>query len=141
MRLNRATDFALRILMLLASEENAVSVDEIAARLALAKSHVMKIVARLGAADIVETQRGRGGGVRLARDPAQLSIGEVVRLFEPDFAVVDCLNPQAGRCAFEPRCALMGTMRQATEAFLRVLDDRTLADVVAGSQKAPAVPV
>lgn len=140
MRLNRGTDFALRIVMLLANEETPISVEEIAARLDLAKSHVMKIVARLGAAGIVETQRGRRGGVELARDPEHLSIGEVVRHFEPDFAVVDCLDPERARCVFEPRCALMGKMREATGAFLAVLDDTTLADIVARTQKIERAP-
>ena len=75
MRLNRASDFALRILMLLVRRDNALSVDEISETLSLPKSHVMKIVARLAHAGILSTQRGRGGGVKLACDPNQLRVG------------------------------------------------------------------
>ncbi len=134
MRLSQASDFALRILMLLAKETEPLSVEEIAGRLSLAKSHVMKLVARLGASGLVETQRGRGGGVTLGAEAGAISIGEVVRMFETDFAVVDCLNPSAERCAFLPRCALKPAMIEATEAFLQSLDSHTLADVVAGTQ-------
>lgn len=135
MRLSRASDFALRILMLLAKETEPLSVEEIASRLALAKSHVMKLVARLGASGLVETQRGRGGGVILGAETGAISIGQVVRMFESDFAVVDCLNPNAESCTFLPRCALKPVMIEATEAFLQSLDSHTLADVVAGTQR------
>lgn len=134
MRLSRASDFSLRVLMLLAKSKKALSVDDIATRLGLAKSHTMKIVARLGAADLVETRRGRGGGVVLGKPALDISVGEVVRLFETDFAVVDCLNPEAERCVFLPRCALMPAMREATQAFLAALDSHSLADIVERTQ-------
>ncbi len=135
MRLSRASDFALRILMLLAKETEPRSVEEISNRLSLAKSHVMKIVARLGASGLVETQRGRGGGVILGAEASTILVGEVVRLFESDFAVVDCLNPNAETCAFLPRCALKPAMVEATEAFLQSLDRHTLAEIVKGTQR------
>lgn len=135
MRLSRASDFALRVLMLLARESEPQSVEEISRRLSLAKSHVMKIVARLGASGLVETQRGRGGGVVLGADASTIMIGDVVRLFESDFAVVDCLNPSAEKCAFLPRCALKPAMIEATEAFLQALDRYTLAEIVKGTQR------
>lgn len=134
MRLNRASDFALRILMLLAKEDRAHSVEAIAARLGLAKSHVMKIVAKLGAAGFVETQKGRRGGVKLGREPEQIAIGSVVRTFENDFAVVECLRAGGSACNFLPRCALKPAMVAATEAFLRCLDGYTLARIVAQTQ-------
>lgn len=112
-----------------------MSVTDISQRLGLAKSHVMKLVAKLGAEGLVETQRGRGGGVLLGTDPDKVGIGRVVRLFENDFAVVDCLNPEADRCAFLPRCALKPAMKDATEAFLESLDAHTLASIVAKTQR------
>lgn len=134
MRLNRASDFALRILILLCKKNDVIAVDEIAERLALPKSHVMKIVARLASADFVSTQRGPGGGVRLLQAATDIRIGDVVRTIEREFAVVDCLGSSGPRCVFEPRCALMPVMRDATDAFLGVLDGYALSDVAFGTQ-------
>lgn len=135
MQLNRSTDFALRILMFLACENEAVSIDTISARLNLAKSHTMKIVAKLGTEGLVESQRGRGGGVSLGPEASSINIGSVVRAFEKGFVIVDCFADGAPRCVFQPRCALKSKLHEATKAFLKVLDATTLADVVAGTQK------
>ena len=79
-------------------------------------------------------QRGRGGGVQLGVPSVDISIGAVIRAFEGDFAVVDCLNPDADRCAFLPKCALKPAIMAATDAFLSCLDDYTLAMVIKGTQ-------
>ncbi len=135
MRLNRASDFALRILILLCKNGDMVSVDVIAERLALPKSHVMKIVARLASAEFVSTQRGPGGGVHLKQSATDIRIGDVVRTIEREFAVVDCLGTSGPKCVFEPRCALMPVMTEATDAFLSVLDGYVLSDVASGTQR------
>ncbi|MEO9527991.1 MAG: Rrf2 family transcriptional regulator [Roseibium sp.] len=91
MRLSQASDFALRILMAAGQSDAPQTVDKLTAQLGLAKSHVMKIVALLARAGYLETTRGRGGGIRLARQPAEIRLGDVVRLIEPDLGVVACL--------------------------------------------------
>ena len=131
MRLSQASDFALRILMLLASEKEPVTIEVMAEKLGLVKSHVMKISAKLRQAGIVESQRGRIGGVSLATKPSDISVGQVVRLIEPDFAVVECMKNQKSQCTFMPSCKLRKTIRDATEAFLSTLDDQTLDRLVA----------
>lgn len=138
LRLNRASDFALRILILLAKTDGTVSVDDMAQRLSLPKSHVMKIVARLAAEGFIDTQRGRGGGARLDQPASAITIGAVVRAVESEFAVVDCLGQAGPGCVFEPRCALQPVMIAATDAFLAVLDAHTLADVARGTMRPPA---
>ncbi|MEO1281760.1 MAG: Rrf2 family transcriptional regulator [Pseudomonadota bacterium] len=135
MRLNRATDFAIRVLMFLAAEDEPASIDKIADILGLAKSNTMKIVARLSTEGIVTAQRGRGGGVSLKTPADKISIGTIVRLFETDFAIVDCFNPKAETCAYEPRCALKHKLNQATQAFLTTLDEALLSDIVSNSQR------
>lgn len=139
MRLSQASDFALRILMATGQTGEPQTVDKLAAALGLAKSHVMKIVAQLAKANYLDTTRGRGGGIRLARSPEDIRIGDVVRLIEPDLGVVACLKPEATSCAFLPRCALKGAMAQASEAFLDSLNRQTLASILVGTQL--AVPV
>lgn len=134
MRLTRASDFALRILMLLSKTDGALSVETIAKRLALPKSHVMKIVSQLAAGGFVTTQRGRTGGVQINEDRTDITVGGVVRLIENEFAVVDCLGKSGPHCVFEPRCALKSAMSKATDAFLGVLDQYQINDIAARTQ-------
>ncbi|MES0809692.1 Rrf2 family transcriptional regulator [Roseibium sp. SCPC15] len=136
MRLSQASDFALRILMATAQSDGPQTVDKLSEQLGLAKSHVMKIVAHLARGGYLETTRGRGGGIRLAKSPDGIRLGEVVKLIEPDLGVVACLQPQPAICAFLPRCALKGAMARAAEAFLDSLNSDTLASILAGTQVA-----
>lgn len=137
MRLSQASDFALRILMATGQSDNPQTVEKLANQLGLAKSHVMKIVAHLAKGGYLETTRGRGGGIRLAKSPEAIRLGDVVRLIEPDLGVVACLKPgSTAACAFLPRCALKSAMAQAAEAFLDSLNGQTLASILAGTQKA-----
>ncbi|CTQ52597.1 HTH-type transcriptional repressor NsrR [Roseibium album] len=136
MRLSQASDFALRILMATGQSNEPQTVDKLTTQLGLAKSHVMKIVAHLARGGYLETTRGRGGGIRLAKTPDQIWLGDVVRLIEPDLGVVACLKPEPTICTFLPRCALKGAMAKASEAFLDSLNTQTLATILAGTQRA-----
>ncbi len=136
MRLSQASDFALRILMATGQSDDPQTVDKLSRQLGLAKSHVMKIVAHLAKGGYLETTRGRGGGIRLAKTPDTIRLGDVVRLIEPDLGVVACLKPEPTVCAFLPRCALKGAMARASEAFLESLNTETLASILAGTQMA-----
>ncbi|MFD0915421.1 RrF2 family transcriptional regulator [Pseudahrensia aquimaris] len=131
MRLNQASDFALRIMMLLAEDEKPLTVDEIAKRLNLVKSHVMKIVAKLVKAGFLNSQRGRSGGVSLGMAPQHIVIGEVVQAIEADFAIVECMQQGSCDCVFARSCRLKGVISDATAAFLDVLNARTLQSILA----------
>jgi len=133
-RLNRASDFALRILLLLGKQDNPISVDSITTTLQLSKSNVMKIVAKLSAAGVVTTRRGPNGGVLLGQPADSIRVGSVVRTIENDLAVVDCLSDQKCSCIYLPRCALKPAMQAATEAFLDCLDGYTLAALLDGTR-------
>jgi Rrf2 family nitric oxide-sensitive transcriptional repressor len=87
-------------------------------------------VYQLGLAGYVETVRGKGGGMRLARPPQDIVLGEVVRRTEPDMALVPCFAPDDASCAIFSSCALRGALSKARDAFLSVLDEHTLADLV-----------
>jgi len=130
MRLNQASDFALRILMLLATEKEPVTVDEIARRLHLVKSHIMKIVAKLARAGILESHRGRTGGIKLGKPPSEIMVGDVVREIEADLAIVECMLDRECGCVFSPGCKLKGVMVDARSAFLDVLDRRSLQSII-----------
>lgn len=141
MRLTQASDFALRILMLVAVSTEALTVEAVAARLGLPKSHVMKLVAQLARGGFLVTTRGRGGGIRLAGAAEAISVGQVVRLIEPDVGVVECLVPGSiAACCFLPACALKPAMASAAEAFLRALDPVTLRQILPRTAPAATGP-
>ena len=129
MRLTAFTDFGLRALMRIAAEpERSFTTDEIAGELAISRHHLAKIVGDLAGAGIVKTQRGGGGGFRLARAAETISLGDIVRLLEGGQPLVECFRPDGGACMLSPRCRLKGHLAAANEAFLAELDKTPLAD-------------
>lgn len=131
MRLTVYTDFSLRVLMFVALQpERLPTIAEIAASYGISKNHLMKVVYELGQAGYVETVRGKNGGLRLARRPQDIVLGEVVRRTEPDMAIVPCLDPVRTPCVITPACTLRRALHEARSAFLEVLDAYTLADLV-----------
>ena len=126
MKLTRYTDYALRVLMHLAARpDRHASIGEIARGYAISQNHLMKVVHDLRKAGYLTAVRGRGGGVQLARPPAEIVVGDVVRHTEDGFDLVDC-----GSCVIARACGLTGVLKEATRAFLAVLDGYTLADLV-----------
>ncbi|MGH8260638.1 MAG: Rrf2 family transcriptional regulator [Steroidobacteraceae bacterium] len=131
MRLTLQTDYALRVLMYAAVKGRTLStVPEIVEHFDMSRGHVMKVVHRLGQRGYLETLRGKGGGVRLARRPELIGVGAVVRDMEEELGLLGCLQDRPGYCRIEECCVLRGTLHAATEAFLAVLDRHTLADLI-----------
>lgn len=131
MRLTVYTDYALRVLIYVAVHpEPKPTIGQIAASYDISRNHLMKVVYQLGVAGYIETSRGKSGGLRLARDPESIGLGELVRRTEPDFALVPCFDADNALCAITPSCRLRGVLFQARAAFLQVLDSYTLADLV-----------
>ena len=129
MRLTAFTDFGLRALMRLAGEpERSFSTNEIAAEFGISRNHLIKVVRDLADRGFVTTQRGTGGGFRLARLPENITLGEVVRMLEERHALVECFREDGGKCVLTPRCRLKLRLASAQEAFLQELDKTTLAE-------------
>jgi Rrf2 family nitric oxide-sensitive transcriptional repressor len=136
MRLTDYTDYALRVLMYVGAQSGRlVTIQEIADNHGISKNHLTKVVHRLGQARLVETVRGRAGGLRLACDPAAVSIGSVVRLTEPDFTMVECFDEKKNSCRLAPVCVLKNTLWRATGAYLQELDRTPLAAVLPGRRE------
>jgi len=131
MRHTSHADFALRVLLYLrVAPGRQGSVAEIAEAHAVSRHHLVKVVQHLAGADIVATLRGRGGGVRLVRDPSSISVGEVMRAMEKDFAVVECLGP-ARFCRVAGVCGARTVFSRALDAYFEVLDGSSLEDIAA----------
>ncbi|MGD6792618.1 Rrf2 family transcriptional regulator [Metabacillus indicus] len=132
MRLTNYTDYSLRVLIYLASKEKGElsNIKEIAEAYRISKNHLMKVTYELGKMKVIETVRGRGGGIRLALSPEEINIGAIVRQTEDDFNLVECFDPERNMCAISPACKLKGVLHKALKAYLEVLDGYTLADLV-----------
>lgn len=127
MKLTSYTDYALRTLMYLAmNRERLVTIQDIADAHRIAKNHLTKVVHQLGMLGLVETVRGRNGGLRLGREPSEINVGEVVRSTESDFFIAECFDPEKPGCIYSGSCALKGALGRANAAFLGVLDGVTL---------------
>ena len=133
MRLTRYTDYALRTLIYVGLHEpRQSSIAGIARAYGISESHLTKVVHQLGRLGLIHTTRGRGGGLRLAKPPAEIIVGAVVRQTEEDLALVECFA--GGACAITAPCRLRRALGEALAAFLAVLDGYTLADLLGGSE-------
>ncbi len=137
MRLTDYTDYSLRALMYLGMHrDRLVTIQDIADAYNISKSHLMKVVHQLGVAGLIETIRGRSGGLRLGKEPEDINIGDVVRGTEPDFMMVECFNRDHNECVLAPSCELQSVLGKATKAYLAVLSEVTLADLL---RKSPSL--
>lgn len=132
MHITQHTDYALRVLILLAVRDERLTIAQIAEHFDISQDHLRKVVHRLGMLGYVATVRGKQGGLALAMTPADINVGRVLRDFEPHFNMVECFNAQTNHCALFPECGLQGALRKATASFLTTLDGYTLADIVPG---------
>ncbi|MGL6236783.1 MAG: RrF2 family transcriptional regulator [Segniliparus sp.] len=137
MQLTRFTDLGLRITMLLAvaPEGRQLSTAQVAEQMRVPYTHAAKVVARLAGLGVVESARGRSGGVRLTELGAGQTIGWIARRLEGAGEVVECEGENP--CPLRHGCRLRGALRQAQEAFFQVLDRSTVADMV----RTPTEPI
>ena len=132
MRLTVYTDYSLRMLMYLAAKgDGLATIGEVSNVYGISKAHLSKVAHQLGLAGYIETVRGKGGGLRLARNAQKIGLGEIVRNAEPDMALVSCFEPLHAPCPIVSACGLRGALQEARQAFLTVLDRYCLADLVA----------
>lgn len=129
MRITVYSDYSLRLLMFLAiAPQQRGTISAIAGYYGISRAHIVKVVHELAKAGYLETTRGRGGGMRLARPPEVISVGEVLRITEPDFNLAPCFET-AHACKITPSCVLKKALADATRAFLGSLDTVSLADL------------
>lgn len=130
MRLSAFSDYSLRVLMYLGVQKDRLAtIAEIASAHDISKNHLMKVVHQLGRGGYVETVRGKGGGLRLAHQPREIVIGEVIRQTENDFTLAECFADKA-TCRLQGACCLPAILDEALKAMFLVLDGYTLADLL-----------
>lgn len=114
--------------------DRLVSSREIADAYDLSFDHIAKAGQLLSREGYVEAVRGRGGGMRLALDPKEISIGEVLRTTEADTGLVECMRPGATNCALAQCCGLAPILADASEQFYSALDKRMLSEAIPGQR-------
>lgn len=136
MKLTTFSDYTLRVLMYLALDrERLATIPEIAAAYGISENHLMKVVHQLARSGVIESVRGKGGGIRLAREPGDIRLGEVLRTSEGGGAIVECLSGDPISCKIAPACRLTAILLRAFEALYGTLDQYTLADLVKEPQQ------
>lgn len=141
MRLTLYTDFSLRMLIYLGAKEpgEISTVQEISDAYAISKNHLTKVAHELGKMGLIETIRGRGGGIRMKVDPEKINIGQLVRKTEDDFHIVECFDPASNNCILSPACHLKNVLYEAMSAYLDVLDRYTVADFIVNKDELAAI--
>jgi Rrf2 family nitric oxide-sensitive transcriptional repressor len=131
MRLTLQTDYALRMLIQLGVHANRlVTVKETAETYRVSKNHMMKVANRLCVEGYIRAARGNGGGLRLAKKPSEINVGDVVRRLEGDFSLVGCFEPRCEECRISSACLLRSALRNALKAFHDTLNQYTLQDLL-----------
>jgi Rrf2 family transcriptional regulator, nitric oxide-sensitive transcriptional repressor len=131
MKLTQYSDLGLRLLMYLAHRYGeSVTIQEVSERFAVSKNHMVKISHQLTNAGLIESTRGRNGGVHLAHSPDSISIEQVLRATEENFDLVECFNAMQNQCVITEVCRLRGVLKNALAAYFAVLRQTSLEDLV-----------
>jgi Rrf2 family transcriptional regulator, nitric oxide-sensitive transcriptional repressor len=142
MQLSLHADYSLRVLIYLGTHsERLVSTQEISQAYGISRHHLVRVMQTLAEGGYIEIHAGRSGGVRLAREPGAIRLGDVVRNSEPSMKLVECFDRDTNTCILSPVCALKGVLQEALDRFLAEMNRHTLADVVqnSGEQKLQSV--
>ena len=131
MKLTAFSDYTLRVLMFLTVQNDRLAtIPEIATAYGISENHLMKVVHQLGRNGVVETVRGKGGGIRLAQSPASIRLGTIIRSSEGSGPIVECQSDAVSHCRIAPVCRLTGILQRAFDSLYATLDEFTLADLV-----------
>jgi Rrf2 family nitric oxide-sensitive transcriptional repressor len=137
MQLTLFSDYSLRVLLYLTMHgDRRVTLAEISKAYGISQHHLVKVVQRMVEEGLIEGTRGRGGGLRLARPPADINVAHVVRATEPHLNLVECFDAQTNTCPIDAACGLKQVLLRARDAFLNELEQHTLADF---APRAPAL--
>jgi len=135
MKLTQYSDLSLRLLMYLAMRKGeTITIQEVSVRFAVSKNHMVKISHQLTISGLIESTRGRNGGVRLARDPETINVEQALLATEDNFDLVECFS-ENNNCVITDVCKLNGLLDKALEAFFSELRQVSLSDLVKSRKK------
>lgn len=131
MQLTRFTDYGLRSLMYLAAHQKKLSsVKEISEFYGISRNHMVKVVHRLSQLGLIESSKGKGGGIWLACPPQEMRLGDIVKQLESNMDLVECFNRENNKCKITNTCQLKHYLYEARHSFISILNKYTLADTV-----------
>jgi len=131
MQLTSYTDYSLRALLYIGKyPDRLVTVSEITDHYSVSRNHMVKVVHNLGTHGFIQTVRGKSGGMRLAKNPEEINIADVVSLTEPHMNIQECFSRETNTCPMIDSCKLKGALYKARRAFMQVLEEQTLADML-----------
>jgi len=135
MQLTLYTDYSFRVLLYLGvNNDRLCTIAEIAERCNATQNHLVKVVHNLGKEGYIQTMRGRTGGIRLKKDPAEITITEIIRCTEVNLDIAECLRP-TNTCHITEVCTLKGIFSEAQQQFIDTLDQYTLASLLANREQ------
>ena len=142
MRLTKFTDFSLRVVIYLARHPDGLStIADIARAYDIPSTHLMKVVHRLAQCGYIVTVRGKGGGMRLARAPDMINVGDLVRDTEDNMDIAECFSAEHQTCPMLPACSLKSVLLDARKSFLATLDFYRLSDIMGGAAPSVMAPL
>lgn len=141
MQFTHFTDYSLRTLIYLGAQQNMLAtISDVAEKYGISQSHLTKVVHQLANRGYIQTTRGKGGGMRLARLPQLINIGDVVRDMEENINLVECFNAKKQGCPLIPTCILKSVLAEASRNFFATLDRYTLADLLTNQSSLKKMP-
>jgi Rrf2 family nitric oxide-sensitive transcriptional repressor len=136
MRITTFSDYTLRVLMFLAlNRDRLATIPEVAATYDISENHLMKVVNQLARSGVIESVRGKGGGIRLAREPEEIRIGQIIRASEGETPLVECLSGDPDACRIVTACKFRVVLVRAFNSLYATLDEYTLADLVSNPRR------
>lgn len=135
MQLTRFTDYGLRTLMYVAARaENSASVKEVAEHYGISRNHLVKVVHRLSQLGYIETTKGKGGGIKIAKDAEKLRLGDLIKQLEPNMNMVECFDAKTNTCRITGSCQLKHYLFEATQNFIDTMNRYTLANTMPNTE-------
>jgi Rrf2 family protein len=134
MKLSTRSRYGARILVDLARHNNQgpVQIGEISKRQDISVKYLEQLIRPLKQASMVNSVRGPKGGHMLAKKPEEITLGQIVRLFEGQTELVECIsNPES--CNMSADCQVRLAWKEATRVLYEKLDSTTIADLLDGN--------
>ncbi|HBD7142039.1 TPA: Rrf2 family transcriptional regulator [Legionella pneumophila] len=130
MQLTQFTDYSLRALIYIALKKGLCTIKDITDAYSISNNHLIKIIHNLSKMGLIKTIRGKNGGILMAASPETINLGQLIMELEPNFDLVPCFNKEKANCCIAPACKLKSVLYEAQRAFLQILEQYTLADVL-----------